>query len=198
MGFYPTAGKPGVVYIIKNPAYKDGLYKIGSSTRSAGDRADELYKEAGTGTPGNFEVVFESKTDDCGNAEKEIHKELSERGCHFGKEWFKIEEEDEDELIDLVESKCEDHNEYEAPTTGSFGLSDASFGLSDALFVGALLVGIAICIAVLWWVIKFFYSLVIAFLSWLISALPYLIILAAIVGGIYAVVRVLRHHSSGE
>jgi hypothetical protein len=47
-------------------------------------------------------------------------------------------------------------------------------------------------------VIKFFYSLVIAFLGWLISALPYLIILAAIVGGIYAVVRVLRHHSSGE
>lgn len=70
-------GKPGVVYILRNDAFKENWLKIGQSTRSGQKRAEEINREAGTGLPKHHVCVFEYHTADCGRAEKAIHKRLA-------------------------------------------------------------------------------------------------------------------------
>lgn len=70
-------GKAGVVYILRNEAFKENWLKIGQSTRSGQKRAEEINREAGTGLPKHHFCVFEHQTTDCGKAEKAIHKRLA-------------------------------------------------------------------------------------------------------------------------
>lgn len=70
-------GKPGVVYILQNEAFKENWLKIGQSTRSGHKRAEEINRDAGTGLPKHHFCVFEYQTTDCGRAEKAIHKRLA-------------------------------------------------------------------------------------------------------------------------
>ncbi|MCX7256011.1 MAG: GIY-YIG nuclease family protein [Polaromonas sp.] len=70
-------GKAGVVYILRNDAFKENWLKIGQSTRSGQKRAEEINREAGTGLPKHHFCVFEHQTTDCGKAEKAIHKRLA-------------------------------------------------------------------------------------------------------------------------
>ncbi|MFC7460780.1 GIY-YIG nuclease family protein [Hydrogenophaga defluvii] len=69
-------GVPGVVYILKNDAFKDGWIKIGQSRHSGHKRAADMNKEASTGLPAHHVCIFECRTLDCGNAEKEVFKSL--------------------------------------------------------------------------------------------------------------------------
>ena len=55
-------GRPGVVYVLANAAFRDDWCKIGQSSRSGHHRASDLNVEAGTGTPKHFHCVFESPT----------------------------------------------------------------------------------------------------------------------------------------
>ena len=82
-------GRPGVVYVLANAAFRDDWCKIGQSTRSGHHRASDLNFEAGTGTPKHFHCVFEVPTKDCGRAEKAVHARLAQyRMGATGQEYF--------------------------------------------------------------------------------------------------------------
>lgn len=82
-------GRPGVVYVLANAAFRDDWWKIGQSTRSGHHRASDLNFEAGTGTPKHFHCVFEVPTKDCGRAEKAVHARLAKyRMGATGQEYF--------------------------------------------------------------------------------------------------------------
>ena len=82
-------GKPGVVYILAYDAAD--LLKIGQSTRSAATRARELNENCGTENPGNFSVLHEVCTADCGRAEKRVHKTLKKHRFREDREFFAID-----------------------------------------------------------------------------------------------------------
>lgn len=71
-------GVPGVVYILRNDAFKETWLKIGCSRHSGHVRARDMNREASTGLPAHHECVFEVKTLDCGRAEKNVHNALSQ------------------------------------------------------------------------------------------------------------------------
>ena len=82
-------GRPGVVYLLANAAFRDDWWKIGQSTRSGQHRARDLNFEASTGTPKHFHCVFEVPTKDCGRAEKAVHARLAQyRMGGTGQEYF--------------------------------------------------------------------------------------------------------------
>ena len=82
-------GRPGVVYVLANAAFRDDWCKIGQSTRTGHHRASDLNFEAGTGTPKHFHCVFELATKDCGRAEKAVHAKLAQyRMGATGQEYF--------------------------------------------------------------------------------------------------------------
>jgi hypothetical protein len=82
-------GRPGVVYVLANAAFRDDWWKISQSTRSGHHRARDLNFEASTGTPKHFHCVFEVPTKDCGRAEKAVHARLAQyRMGATGQEYF--------------------------------------------------------------------------------------------------------------
>jgi hypothetical protein len=91
-------GKPGVVYILANDALRDGIYKIGQSTRSGAHRARDFNITAGTGTPKLFRCIFEVRTLDCGRAEKAVHERLDANRL-TKQEFFSVELEHAKQVI---------------------------------------------------------------------------------------------------
>ena len=83
-------GLPGVVYVLHNEAMRNGLYKIGQSTRSGAQRARDLNFTVGTETPKMFKCIFEEKTVDCGRAEKAVHERLKEHRL-TKQEYFEVD-----------------------------------------------------------------------------------------------------------
>ena len=77
----------GFIYILLNAA-PPKLVKIGKTTSSPDDRADELSQ--GSGVPGRFFVAFDVEVEDCDVAEELVHQELS--GCRYSatREFFEI------------------------------------------------------------------------------------------------------------
>lgn len=69
-------GVPGVVYILRNDAFKELWLKIGCSRHSGAARARDMNREASTGLPAHHVCVYECRTQDCGNAEKLVFQEL--------------------------------------------------------------------------------------------------------------------------
>lgn len=90
--FRQNVGRPGVVYVLENPGLRAGYLKIGCSTRSGHARANDLNRDAGTGTPGSFRCVFEHRTADCGGAEERVFQRVAvHRRGKRGQEFFEIE-----------------------------------------------------------------------------------------------------------
>ena len=84
-------GVAGVVYILGNHGLREDYYKIGCSRHSGSRRAQDLNYDANTGTPGTFECIFEYRTKDCGNAEKDVFRILSNyRRGKKGQEFFQL------------------------------------------------------------------------------------------------------------
>lgn len=79
----------GLIYILSNPSFKSKYYKIGMTTRTAEDRAWEIYTGA-TGVPEPFYVEYTVFAADCENAEKRIHKVLEKYRINEGREFFRI------------------------------------------------------------------------------------------------------------
>jgi len=71
-------GVPGVVYILRNAAFKENWIKIGCTRYSGSKRAQDLNREASTGIPAHHVCVFEIKTLDCGRAERRVHEQLQQ------------------------------------------------------------------------------------------------------------------------
>jgi hypothetical protein len=67
----------GYLYVLANSAMP-GLAKIGKTTRTPSERAEELSGVTGLPTP--FIVVFEQLFSDCSSAERHVHAALESRG----------------------------------------------------------------------------------------------------------------------
>lgn len=74
--FNQNHGVPGVVYILRNEAFKENWLKIGQSRHSGHVRASDMNRGASTGLPAHHICVFEYKTLDCGRAELAVFQAL--------------------------------------------------------------------------------------------------------------------------
>lgn len=76
----------GWLYLLTNPAMP-GLVKVGMTTRSPEERAQEL---ASTGVPMPFEVEAAWPVDDVRAAERIAHAALSGHRVDGAREWFRL------------------------------------------------------------------------------------------------------------
>lgn len=81
-----TVIEPGWLYLLTNPAMP-GLVKIGMTTRSPEERAQEL---ASTGVPMPFHVAAAWPVDDVRAAERDAHAALARYRVNDAREWFRL------------------------------------------------------------------------------------------------------------
>jgi len=74
--------------MMRNPALKDPVVKIGLSKRYPTLRAAELTKS--TGVFGSFELLYFIHVNDCYAAEAEVHRSLADYRVTQGKEFFQV------------------------------------------------------------------------------------------------------------
>lgn len=84
--FDQNDGIAGVVYILRNDAFKENWLKIGQSRHSGHVRARDMNRAASTGLPAHHVCVYECRTLDCGTAEKTVFQEL--RAYRKGRQEF--------------------------------------------------------------------------------------------------------------
>lgn len=84
------------VYILANPSYRSGLFKIGLTKREVDARMRELFT---TGVPTPFIKCAALKTDDCKLLESALHTRYSNRRVNNRREWFELTEEDLREIL---------------------------------------------------------------------------------------------------
>jgi hypothetical protein len=130
MGIYDrNDGQEGVVYILVNEALKDGIFKIGQSTRSGRARASDLNAEGKTGMPKLYRCVYEVRTVDCGRAEKLVHARLH-KGRMTRQEFFKVELEEAKRVIHEVIAELESRPVEDVKPARQFtSMADARKGL---------------------------------------------------------------------
>ena len=80
----------GYVYVLTNE-HMPGLVKIGMTTRSVEQRAEELYQ---TGVPGKFEIYWSGLFQDCAQAEATLHHQYSSCRVRGNREFFRVEPRD--------------------------------------------------------------------------------------------------------
>lgn len=90
----------GWVYCLSNQSYK-GVYKIGFTTRTPNERAQELSRETSIIYP--FVVEVSKKVKNCRLKENQLHKLLNEYRVRPNKEFFDVSLEKIKNLFDLVE-----------------------------------------------------------------------------------------------
>jgi T5orf172 domain-containing protein len=78
----------GWVYILRNPAFREPLFKIGKSRRPPPLRADEL--AAATAVPEGFQVVYFVHVSNHHEAESQVHSWLASHRKTLGKEFFNV------------------------------------------------------------------------------------------------------------
>lgn len=88
-------GVPGHIYVARNDAHRDGIYKIGLTTRvNPETRINELNKQAHearvTGHIGHLKLVCSYETIDCGRAESTIHEKLASYRYSHNREFFEL------------------------------------------------------------------------------------------------------------
>lgn len=87
----------GCVYILKNPAMPD-LIKIGYTTRTAQERARELY-EGALGVPKPFVVVHINDCEGPRELEAIVHERLAEYRVNKNREFFRYPADDAYQLV---------------------------------------------------------------------------------------------------
>lgn len=90
----------GWVYCLSNQSYK-GVYKIGFTTRTPIERAQELSRETSIIYP--FVVEVSKKVKNCRIKENQLHKLLNEHRVRPNKEFFDVSLEKIKNLFDLIE-----------------------------------------------------------------------------------------------
>ena len=80
----------GYVYVLSNPAMP-GIVKIGMSKHGGRIRANEIYKQGGTGISLPFKMEFEIWAEDCHSSELYVHEELDQYRINDSREFFKID-----------------------------------------------------------------------------------------------------------
>lgn len=80
-----------LVYILANPSYRSGVFKIGLTTREISVRMRELFT---TGVPTPFIKCIILETDDCKQLEAALHSEFKSKRINNRREWFDLKEGD--------------------------------------------------------------------------------------------------------
>ncbi len=78
----------GYIYLLRNAAHQLNIFKIGLTTKTVEERANQL---SGTGSPDNFIIINRWFVQDCFLAEKLIHDKLDTYRINPSREFFKIE-----------------------------------------------------------------------------------------------------------
>ena len=78
--------KYGIIYVIRNEFHPSNMYKVGYTTKSIGERLDELNRE--TSNPGQFAVCGYFPVSDVTAAERLCHQELEHLRVAKRKEFF--------------------------------------------------------------------------------------------------------------
>jgi hypothetical protein len=94
-----TNKNAGKIYILRNSNYEKDIYKIGLTTKTVNERAEQL---SNTSVPDKFSVMREWDVKDCYLAEKIIHKELDIYRIDSRREFFKMDMRIANDVIDTV------------------------------------------------------------------------------------------------
>jgi len=78
----------GWLYALRNPAFKDGLLKIGKTARFPTERAEELGST--TGLPEGFQLVHYIHVQNRHQAERYVHLRLADERYRANREFFQI------------------------------------------------------------------------------------------------------------
>lgn len=94
----------GWVYILTNPAFKEGMIKIGFTSRDTPQqRADEL--SGATGVPSKFEVAWAARMPDAQSVERTVHRLLRHKRSNSNREFFECSINEAIEMIETVAGK---------------------------------------------------------------------------------------------
>jgi len=80
--------KAGYIYIMRQPAHEENIFKVGLTRRSLEQRKKEL---SNTSSPDKFFVINSFNTKDCVEAEKQIHEKLDQYRLTSRREFFKCD-----------------------------------------------------------------------------------------------------------
>ena len=117
----------GCVYILKNPAMPD-LIKIGYTTRTAEERAKELYDGA-LGVPKPFVVVHINDCEEPQELETAVHERLVKYRINKSREFFKYPADDAYQVLKVLHKKNQQQH------------MSRSERIKDALIAGGLIEG---------------------------------------------------------
>lgn len=96
---------PQYVYVIMNPAFRPGVFKVGMTTVSIVDRIKQLFT---TGVPVPFATVLRFQVDNGKEYEKALHVKFADKRINRRREFFQLTEEDIVEMSLLPE--CREHD----------------------------------------------------------------------------------------
>lgn len=89
--------KAGYIYIMRQPAHEENIFKIGLTKRDSKIRSKEL---SNTSSIDKFFIINNFATKDCSSAEKQIHAELENYRISSRREFFKCD-------LKLIMQTCE-------------------------------------------------------------------------------------------
>jgi hypothetical protein len=78
----------GYIYILFNRAVQNDHYKIGMTTKTPGQRAQEISNA--TGVPRPFQVLYEQRVSNCREAERLLHEQLRSYRSASNREFFDL------------------------------------------------------------------------------------------------------------
>lgn len=90
----------GYIYVLKNPTFKENVYKIGYTERTVRERIEEL---KGTGIPTGYREVCKFYVPYVKEAEKIVHKELREKRISNDREFFECSMDEINYAISLLD-----------------------------------------------------------------------------------------------
>jgi hypothetical protein len=96
---------PQYVYVIMNPAFRPGIFKVGMTTVSIMDRIKQLFT---TGVPVPFATVLKFQVDNGKEYEKALHVKFADKRINRRREFFQLTEEDVLEMALLPECQEQD------------------------------------------------------------------------------------------
>lgn len=102
-----TNKNAGKIYILRNSNYEKDIYKIGLTTKTVEERAEQL---SNTSVPDKFSIMREWDVKDCYLAEKTIHKALDIYRIDNRREFFKMDMRIANDVIDTVVQNVNKNN----------------------------------------------------------------------------------------
>lgn len=78
----------GYIYVLSNPSFMQGVYKIGFTTRNPEDRMAELQRNSGV--PTAFELEYSEFVLNCESVEGRVHANLADYRVNPKREFFKV------------------------------------------------------------------------------------------------------------